>query len=216
MNLFDDFGFDAYWLHVLCWSTFSFFQQVSRGGTARHCFLQTELWTILWAHDFISKTTKVLAIELVAYQGSSDDFVRFLRTIDYHKDLIDDWRFCSFVCVSSLVHRLEYSIKHNLERIQHAEAITGHGLGAWPDAFSRVYPTTDELVTVSRCLGLVIAALAGEIRDFCIARELLPDLKSPLLPQSIHHQPVQNLSVASSPPQKDDIADVAEILGSNI
>jgi hypothetical protein len=102
---------------------------------------------------------------------SSDDSVRFLRTIDYYKDLIDDWRFCSFVCGSSLVHRLEHSIKHNLERIQHAEVITGDGLGAWPDAFSRVYSTTDELVTVSRSLGLMIAALAREIQDFCIARE---------------------------------------------
>jgi hypothetical protein len=216
MNFFDDFGFDVYWLHMLCWSAFGFFQQVSRGGIFRHCFRQTELWTILWAHECISKTTKVLAIERVAYQVSSDDFIRFLLTINYHKDLIDDWRFCSFLCGSSLVHRLEYSIKHNLEQIQHAEAITGHGLGAWHDAFSRVYPATDELVTVSRSLGLVIAALAGEIRDFCTARKLLHDLISPLPSQWIHHQPVQNLSPASSPPHKDDIADIAEILGSNI
>jgi hypothetical protein len=82
--------------------------------------------------------------------------------------------------------------------------------------FSRVNSTTDELVTVSRSLGLVITALAGEIRGFYVARELLHDLKSPLLPQSIHHQPVQNLSVASSSPHKDDIADVAEILESDI
>jgi hypothetical protein len=116
--------------------------------------------------------------------------------------------------VSSLVHCLEDSIKHNFKDVQHAEAIARHG--AWPNMFPRVNSTTDELVTVSRSLGLVITALAGEIRGFYVARELLHDLKSPLLLQSIHHQPVQNLSVASSSPHKDDIADVAEILGSDI
>lgn len=194
---------------VLC-STYGFFSQ-SRPGDSRHiCYLHTVSYTLLWSYDFRTIITKALIIPREHPQHPGRIYNSFLQTLKYHKDLVDDWRFCSFISSVQLVRWIEGTAGENLVRIQDTEVVTGHG--AWHEEDSGLPPTTNKLMQESKSLGFILTALANVVRHACIARVMLHELA--LLRPSSHMQPppTQSPNLTSSPQIGDEIAGAVALL----
>ncbi|CAN9426354.1 unnamed protein product [Alternaria alternata] len=214
MNLFKDLGFNPYWLNLILSSTYGFFSQHQPGSTLYRCYLHTVSYTLLWTYNSDTVTTKVLFTPREHSQYPQQIFRSFLSTLVHHKDLINDWRFCSFLCGIELVRWIEGTAGENLGRIRDIEIVTGHG--AWHEAQSDAAPSTDQLVYESKRLGLVLTALANVIRHACIVRMVLSDLvvHRPCL---IHQtSPAQTPSAATSTSILSDITDAVALLEGQI
>lgn len=132
----------------------------------------------------------------------------------HHKDLVNDWRFFSFLCGIELVRWIEGTAGENLIRIRDIEVVTGHG--AWHEAQSESPPTTDQLVSESKRLGFVLTALANVVRHTRIARTILKDLAIPR-PPVLHHSPSAQVSNTTTlTPILDDITGAAALLEGQI
>ncbi|KAF1828509.1 hypothetical protein BDW02DRAFT_226889 [Decorospora gaudefroyi] len=208
MQVFDDFGFDLYWLQLILCSTYGFFPKWSQGGALYTCYLHTVMYTALWSYDFRTTVTKVLIIPRELSSNPERVFNGFLNTMKYQKDLVDDWRFCSFLSGVQLVRWIEGTAGENLIRIRNVEITTGHG--AWRLNDSGPSPTTTTLVREAKELGFVLTALANVVRHASIARTVLNDLTSPQ-PPSLHQLPSQQ-----SPTALNNIADAIALLEDQI
>ena len=214
VNLFDDLGFDPYWLNLILSSTYGFFSQYQPGSTLYRCYLHTVSYTLLWTYNSDTVTTKVLFTPREHSQYPQQIFRSFLSTLVHHKDLINDWRFCSFLCGIELVRWIEGTAGENLGRIRDIEIFTGHG--AWHVAQSDAAPSTDQLVYESKRLGLVLTALANVIRHACIVRMILSDLVV-YRPCLIHQpSPAQTPSAATSTSILSAITDAVALLEGQI
>ena len=123
--------------------------------------------------------------------------------MEHLKDLIDDWRFCSFLCAVQLVQWIEDSVGENLTRIRFTEARTEHG--TWLEQGEGILPPgPDELVEKSRVMGVSLTALANVARHASIARTILCNLSSnrqPSHPTSNHTLTSNTSTSQASAPQ---------------
>ncbi|KAI4703511.1 hypothetical protein J4E89_010087 [Alternaria sp. Ai002NY15] len=174
LEIFDNFGYDPYWLGMILSSTYGFFPRLKEGGTQYACYLHTVSYTMLWTYDPHATTTKAVLIPREHSQYPQQIFKSVIDTIIHHKDLISDARFCSFMCAIQTVRWIEGTAFENLGRIRSIEVTTGHG--AWHEVLHDSPPSTDELMKHSKRLGFVLTALANVSRHACIVRAILNDL----------------------------------------
>jgi hypothetical protein len=210
MAVFEDCGFDAYWLNMILGSTYGFFSQHKLSGRVGNYYLHTVSYTMLWTHDSDTTITKAMLLPREHSQSPQQIFKSFLETLDHHKDLVNDARFCSLLCGVQVVRWIEGTTGENLKRIRDVEVITGHG--AWHEPQRDSLPNADEFVTESKKLGFVLTALANVFRHACIARAILDDLASPQ-PLSLHQPLLAPLAKTTGfAPSVDDIVDAVEFL----
>ena len=210
LEIFDNFGYDQYWLGMILSSTYGFFPRLKEGGTQYTCYLHTVSYTMLWTHDPHERTTKAVLIPREHSQYPQQIFKSVIDTIIHHKDLVSDARFCSFVCAIQMVRWIEGTVFENLGRIRSIEVTTGHG--AWHEVLHDSPPSTDELMKHSKRLGFVLTALANVSRHACIVRGILNDLASAQSLSSHHAALAQSSNTASVPNPFDDILVSASIL----
>jgi hypothetical protein len=91
MDVFDDFGFGPYWLHMVLCSRYGFFSQDRQGGTPYTCYLHTVSYTVLWSYNFGTITTKALIIPRELSQHPGRIFDSFLQTTKHHEDVVYSW-----------------------------------------------------------------------------------------------------------------------------
>ena len=210
LDIFDDFGFDPYWLSMILSSTYGFFSRLKEGGTQYTCYLHTVSYTMLWTYDTHETTAKAVLIPREHSQYPQRIFKSVIETIVHHKDLVGDARFCSFVCAIQMVRWIEGTTSENLGRIRFIEVATEHG--AWHEVQHDSPPSTDELMEHSKRLGFVLTALANISRHACIVRAILNDL-APAQPLSSHHPALaQSPNTTSVPSPFDDITVAASML----
>jgi len=210
LEIFDNFGFDSCWLGMIASSTYGFFSQRKEGGAQYTCYLHTVSYTMLWTYDPDEATNKAVLMPRQHTRDPPQVFNGFLQTITHHKDLVNDARFCSFVCAIQMVRWIEDTAFENLRRIRSIEVTTRHS--EWHKVQHDISPSTHELVNESKRLGLVLTALANVSRHACIVRAILNDLAS-AQPLSSHHLALaQSSNTSSVPSPLDDILFAASIL----
>ena len=214
LEIFDNFGYDPYWLGMILCSTYGFFPRLKEGGTQYACYLHTVSYTMLWTYDPHATTTKAVLIPREHSQYPQQIFKSVIDTIIHHKDLISDARFCSFVCAIQTVRWIEGTAFENLGRIRSIEVTTGHG--AWHEVLHDSPPSTDELMKHSKRLGFVLTALANVSRHACIVRAILNDLVSAQPLSSIHSTLAQSSSTPSVQMPLDNILVAASMLKGQI
>ncbi|KAI0846618.1 hypothetical protein F5Y00DRAFT_271908 [Daldinia vernicosa] len=197
MEVFQDFGFDAYWLHMLLCSVYGFFQLRDEGRSWCNYYLNTVSYTLLWVHKPCEKSTRVIIIPREADGVDDRDsiFSNFLQSMYYHRSLIDDCNFCSFLSTIQLVQWIEKSVSENLGLIRSTEIRTEHG--TWLDQRKAIFPPgTDELVEKSKEMGLSLAALANVVRHVSLAETIFCNLPSREQPSHDHRFTFTNTAVA--------------------
>jgi len=209
LEIFDNFGYDPYWLGMIQFSTYGFFPRLKEGGTQYTCYLHTVSYTMLWTYDSRETTTKAVLITREHSQSPQLIYMGMMGIIIRHKDLVNDARFCSFVCAIQMVDWIEGTALENLGRIRSIEVTTGHG--AWHEVQHDSTPSTDDLVKDSKQLGLVLTDLANIPRHACIVRAILDNLAS-VQPLSFRQSALAQSSNTSVPSPFDDITVAASML----
>ena len=214
LDIFDNSGYDPYWLSMIVSSTYGFFSRLKDGGTEYTCYLHTVSYTMLWTYDSHKKTTKAMLITREHPQYPAQIFRNLIQTIDHHKDLVGDARFCSFVCAIQMVRWIEDTAFRNLDRIRLIEFATGHG--AWYRVQHDSPPSADELMSDSKRLGFVLTDLANISRHASIVRAVLNDLSSAPPLSSYHPTLARSSNTTSVPSPFDDISVAASMLEGQI
>ncbi|KAH6878499.1 hypothetical protein BKA58DRAFT_436196 [Alternaria rosae] len=210
LEIFDNFGYDPYWLSMILSSTYGFFSRLKEGGTQYTYYIHTVSYTMLWTYNPHETTTKAVLIPREHSRYPEQIFKSFIQTVVHHKDLVSDSRFCSFVCAVEVVRWIEGTAFENLGRIRSIEVDTGHG--AWHEVQHDSPPSTDELMEDSKRLGFVLTALANVSRHACIVRAILNDLASAQPLSSNRPALAQSSNTTSVPSPFDDILVAASML----
>jgi hypothetical protein len=181
LDVFDDFGFHPYWLHLILHSVYGHFSLWRENGTLYTSYFNTASSTLLWSHDLSTLSTKVVIIPRLppAYND-------FLRSVHSHKDMIDDWRFCSLVCSIQTIHWVERSVGDHLKAVRIIESETGYGVWHTSEG-AKDRKDTQLLVKISEKTGSILTELSNIARHASIARSVLNDLSQPRNPPSSQH-----------------------------
>jgi hypothetical protein len=181
LDVFDDFGFHPYWLHLIFHSVYGHFSLWRENGTLYTSYFNTASSTLLWSHDLSTLSTKVVIISRLppAYND-------FLRSVHNHKDMIDDWRFCSLVCSIQTIHWVERSVGDHLKAVRIIESETGYGVWHTSEG-AKDRKDTQLLVKISEKTGSILTELSNIARHASIARSVLNDLSQPRNPPSSQH-----------------------------
>jgi hypothetical protein len=172
MDIFDAFKFDNYWLHMLLQSIYGLFSQTTQGGTLLTSYLNTDSYAILWSYNSSTKpiTTKVLMIPRIKNESSklSPAYSRLVRSMKYHKSLIDDGRFCFFLSATELTYWIQETVDQHLRQLRSNQIKIKHGV--WQEKGA---PSRDELVETYREIGFLLVSLAKITRHASIVRTIL-------------------------------------------
>jgi hypothetical protein len=181
MDIFKEFGLDEYWLHLVQYWAYGFYQIQHRNpghGPQHSCYLNMVSFTLIWSFNAQTSTTKAIFIprRMDGLINPGGIYGRFTSLLEAQKSLIDDSSFCSFLCACYLVHWIDIYIGVELPKIRKIEGATGYS--QWIDENHDDDPGTESLAEMSKKTGESLSSLANVARHVALAKTLLQKLKT--------------------------------------